>query len=72
MKRTNRRNATEARAQEHYEQYVKAAFGAACVVARKRGWSWTFEGDTVVVNTGEHVLVCSDRLDFAALVQEKR
>lgn len=68
----NRRAIDQTRADEHHAHYIKSAFGAACVQAKRRGWTWQFEGDMVVVDTGAHVIECSDRLDFAAFVQEAR
>lgn len=56
-------------AREHYENYVKSAFAAACVAARAKGWTWIFEGSEIVVTTDKHTLVCSDRLDFFNLVR---
>ncbi len=66
------RTADDRRAAEHYESYLKSAFGAACKTATKMGWTWVYEGEVIVVSTGTHVLECADRRDFIALVQESR
>jgi len=72
FKKRDYRTLDQRRADEHYENYVKSAFGAACQRATKLGWSWVFEGETIVVTMPGHVIECSDRLDFAALVSEER
>lgn len=66
--RRNFRNHIEARAAEAREEYTKSAFGAACLRARANGWTWAFEGESIIVRTPDAEIVCSDRLDFAAFV----
>lgn len=71
MKRkTKYMSVNERRAAEHYEQFVKSAFGSACVQAKKLGWTWTFEGEMIWVQTGTNEIGCSGRLDFCKFVQE--